>query len=172
MSAHSKLDLATGELLFFDYGDEAPYLSYGVADSSGKLLHEVGIELPGPRLPHDLGFTTNYTILHDLPFFHDPEVLRRHKLRVVSFHQELPIRFGLIFERFLNPERVSPPDIDMDFCQTRRPEVIQSVPLKSNITHLYNWGDHKSKEQGKGYKFSVSHITLHDKINSNTHNSG
>ncbi len=38
-----------------------------------------------------------------------------------------PMRFGLIFERFLNPERVSPPDIDIDFCQTRRPEVIDYV---------------------------------------------
>lgn len=38
-----------------------------------------------------------------------------------------PMRFGLVFERFLNPERVSPPDIDIDFCQTRRPEVIDYV---------------------------------------------
>jgi DNA polymerase-3 subunit alpha len=38
-----------------------------------------------------------------------------------------PIRFGLIFERFLNPERVSMPDFDIDFCQTRRDEVIQYV---------------------------------------------
>lgn len=41
-----------------------------------------------------------------------------------------PLRFDLIFERFLNPERVSPPDIDMDFCQTRRPEVIDYVRRK------------------------------------------
>ena len=41
-----------------------------------------------------------------------------------------PLRFGLIFERFLNPERVSPPDIDVDFCQTRRPEVIDYVRQK------------------------------------------
>ena len=41
-----------------------------------------------------------------------------------------PLRFGLIFERFLNPERVSPPDIDIDFCQTRRPEVIEYVRRK------------------------------------------
>jgi DNA polymerase III subunit alpha len=41
-----------------------------------------------------------------------------------------PLRFGLIFERFLNPERVSPPDIDVDFCQTRRPEVIDYVRRK------------------------------------------
>ena len=38
-----------------------------------------------------------------------------------------PIRFGLIFERFLNPERVSMPDFDVDFCQDRRDEVIRYV---------------------------------------------
>jgi DNA polymerase-3 subunit alpha len=41
-----------------------------------------------------------------------------------------PLRFGLIFERFLNPERVSPPDIDVDFCQNRRGEVIEYVRAK------------------------------------------
>ena len=38
-----------------------------------------------------------------------------------------PLRFGLLFERFMNPERVSPPDIDVDFCQSRRGEVIDYV---------------------------------------------
>jgi DNA polymerase-3 subunit alpha len=38
-----------------------------------------------------------------------------------------PLRYGLIFERFLNPERVSPPDFDIDFCQARRDEVIAYV---------------------------------------------
>lgn len=38
-----------------------------------------------------------------------------------------PIRFNLIFERFLNPDRVSPPDFDIDFCQSRRNEVIEYV---------------------------------------------
>ena len=41
-----------------------------------------------------------------------------------------PIRFGLIFERFLNPERVSMPDFDIDFCQTRRDEVIRYVQTR------------------------------------------
>src|SRR5688572_26063588 len=41
-----------------------------------------------------------------------------------------PIKFKLLFERFLNPERVSPPDIDVDFCQNRRPEVIEYVRRK------------------------------------------
>lgn len=54
-----------------------------------------------------------------------------------------PIRFGLIFERFLNPERVSPPDIDIDFCQTRRPEVIEYVRRKYGeraVSHIITFG--------------------------------
>ncbi|MCU0955156.1 MAG: DNA polymerase III subunit alpha [Hyphomicrobium sp.] len=41
-----------------------------------------------------------------------------------------PLRFGLLFERFLNPERVSMPDFDIDFCQDRREEVIRYVQQK------------------------------------------
>jgi DNA polymerase-3 subunit alpha len=41
-----------------------------------------------------------------------------------------PLRFGLLFERFLNPERVSMPDFDIDFCQARRDEVIDYVQKK------------------------------------------
>src|SRR5882724_11766031 len=41
-----------------------------------------------------------------------------------------PLRWGLLFERFLNPERVSMPDFDIDFCQTRRDEVIDYVQAR------------------------------------------
>ncbi|HEX4157355.1 MAG TPA: DNA polymerase III subunit alpha, partial [Rhizomicrobium sp.] len=41
-----------------------------------------------------------------------------------------PIRFGLLFERFLNPERISMPDFDIDFCQERRDEVVRYVQHK------------------------------------------
>ena len=54
-----------------------------------------------------------------------------------------PLRFGLVFERFLNPERVSPPDIDIDFCQTRRPEVIEYVRHKygeRSVSHIITFG--------------------------------
>lgn len=54
-----------------------------------------------------------------------------------------PLRFGLIFERFLNPERVSPPDVDVDFCQTRRPEVIDYVRRKygdRSVSHIITFG--------------------------------
>lgn len=47
-----------------------------------------------------------------------------------------PIKFDLLFERFLNPERVSMPDIDIDFPDHRRDEVIQYVAKKYGSTHV------------------------------------
>jgi len=47
-----------------------------------------------------------------------------------------PIHFELFFERFLNPDRVSPPDFDVDFCQKRRDEVIDYVQNKYGKTHV------------------------------------
>ena len=54
-----------------------------------------------------------------------------------------PLQFGLLFERFLNPERVSPPDVDIDFCQSRRPEVIEYVRQKygeRSVSHIITYG--------------------------------
>jgi len=47
-----------------------------------------------------------------------------------------PLRFGLLFERFLNPERVSMPDFDVDFCQERRGEVIRYVQERYGADHV------------------------------------
>src|SRR5215467_14415000 len=53
---------------------------------------------------------------------------------LVSYAMEItdldPLQYGLLFERFLNPERISMPDIDIDFCMNRRGEVIQYVTEK------------------------------------------
>jgi len=54
-----------------------------------------------------------------------------------------PLRFGLLFERFLNPERVSMPDFDIDFCQDRRDEVIRYVADKyghDKVAHIITFG--------------------------------
>src|SRR6266511_3057185 len=54
-----------------------------------------------------------------------------------------PIRFGLLFERFLNPERVSMPDFDIDFCQDRRDEVIEYVQSrygKEQVAQIITFG--------------------------------
>ncbi len=47
-----------------------------------------------------------------------------------------PLRWGLLFERFLNPERISMPDFDIDFCQDRRDEVIRYVQQKYGRDHV------------------------------------
>ncbi len=54
-----------------------------------------------------------------------------------------PMPYGLLFERFLNPERVSMPDIDMDFCQSRRQEIIDYVVRKYgryNVAQIITFG--------------------------------
>jgi DNA polymerase-3 subunit alpha len=54
-----------------------------------------------------------------------------------------PLRFGLVFERFLNPERVSMPDFDIDFCQERRDEVVRYVRDKygaDRVAHIIALG--------------------------------
>lgn len=95
VSAHTKVDEATGELLFFNYSKHAPYMHYGVVDRTGKTTHYTPIPLPGPRLPHDMAFTRNYAILNDLPVFWDPRLLERN-IHAVRLHEGLPSRFGII----------------------------------------------------------------------------
>ena len=59
-----------------------------------------------------------------------------------------PIEYGLLFERFLNPERISMPDFDIDFCQERRGEVIQYVAEKygrDRVCQIITFGGEKSK---------------------------
>lgn len=59
-----------------------------------------------------------------------------------------PIKYGLIFERFLNPERISMPDIDIDFCYERRQEVINYVIEKygaDKVAQIITFGTMKAK---------------------------
>ncbi len=66
---------------------------------------------------------------------------------LVAFSMEItdidPIPYGLLFERFLNPERISMPDIDMDFCQSRRGEIIDYVVQqygRANVAQIITFG--------------------------------
>ena len=95
VSAHSKVDERTGELLFFNYQTTAPYLHYGVVSAERQLTHYVPIELPGSRLPHDMAFTPNYSILNDCPLFWDAELMTRD-IYATRYHRDLPMRIGII----------------------------------------------------------------------------
>jgi len=59
-----------------------------------------------------------------------------------------PLQYGLIFERFLNPARISPPDIDVDFCETRRGEVLDYVRRKygeRRVSQIITFGKLKAR---------------------------
>src|SRR4026207_775489 len=64
-----------------------------------------------------------------------------------------PLDFELLFERFLNPERGSLPDIDVDFCERRRGEVIDYVTRKygrENVAQIITFGTMKGKAGVRG----------------------
>lgn len=98
LSAHSKVDERTGELLFFDYGPERPYMRFGSAGPNGRVEHLVEIDLPGPRLPHDMGFTENYAVLMDLPLINNPDAYAAGRWKL-DFRRDLPARFGVLPRR-------------------------------------------------------------------------
>lgn len=104
ISAHPKVDEATGELLFFNYSTTAPYLHYGVVGADNALKHFVPIELPGARLPHDMAFTENFAIFNDCPLYWKPELIERN-LYIPAYHPDEPTRFGII-PRMGQPEDI------------------------------------------------------------------
>ncbi|MDP9196203.1 MAG: DNA polymerase III subunit alpha [Pseudomonadota bacterium] len=79
-----------------------------------------------------------------------------------------PLQFGLLFERFLNPERVSMPDFDIDFCQERRDEVIRYVQQRygsDRVAHIITFGKLQARavvrDVGRVLQMSYGHV---DKI--------
>ena len=76
-----------------------------------------------------------------------------------------PIRLGLLFERFLNPERVSMPDFDIDFCETRRGEVIRYVQERyghDKVAQIITFGKLKARavlrDTGRILQMSYGHV--------------
>lgn len=104
ISAHPKVDERTGELLFFNYSKQAPYQHYGVVDKHNRLIHYTPIPTPGSRLPHDMAFTENYSILVDLPLFWDPRLLTENRHHAF-YYPDMKTRFA-IFPRYGNADDV------------------------------------------------------------------
>lgn len=104
VSAHPKVDDHTGELLFFTYSKQSPYLRYGVVDEGNTVVHLADVPLPGPRLPHDMAFTENYAIFNDFPLFWDPDLLALN-VHLPRLHRDLPSRFAVVPRRGDGPIR-------------------------------------------------------------------
>lgn len=95
MMAHPKVDEATGELMWFDYGPDTDDLRYGIIGPEGTQTHVVQIPLPGPRLPHDMAITDNYSVLMDLPLVQDQDARRAGKYRIF-YDRDLVSRFAVL----------------------------------------------------------------------------
>ena len=108
-----------------------------IAEDTNNIFQRLAYEL---SVIYSMGYVDYFLIVWDYINF-----AKRHDIpvgpgrgsaagRIVSYCLEItdldPIKYSLIFERFLNPERVSMPDIDVDFCYERRQEVIDYVVEK------------------------------------------
>ncbi len=129
------------------YGDRAD-----TAELSERLDYEI-------NTINDMGYVEYFLIVWDFINFAKQRgimvgpgrgsaagSLVAYSLRITDID---PIRYNLIFERFLNPERISMPDIDIDFCYERRGEVIDYVTKKygeDRVSQIITFGTMKAKQ--------------------------
>ena len=134
-----------------DGKDRDTYLRELVLAGAGERYDELTPEV-AERIDHELGviasmgFSGYFLIVWDLIRFARENGIRVGPGRgsaagsVVSYSLRItdldPLRYGLIFERFLNPGRLQMPDIDMDFDERRRDEVIRYVAQKYGSDHV------------------------------------
>jgi len=104
VSAHGKTDENTDEFVFFDYNREAPYMHCGVVNSKGDMTNFIPVELPGPRMPHDMWMSAKYTVLHDLPLIWDEEAYKAGRTKL-KFESDWATRFAVV------PRHGKPEDI-------------------------------------------------------------
>ncbi len=130
---------------------EAGRLRHGLKDYEERLEKEIGVI-------RRVGFSGYFLIVWDfMRYARDQGIpvgpgrgsaagsLVAWALRITDID---PIENDLIFERFLNEERISPPDIDIDFCEARRGEVIEYVTKKygrDNVAQIITFGTMKAK---------------------------
>ncbi|PIR59141.1 MAG: DNA polymerase III subunit alpha [Candidatus Pacebacteria bacterium CG10_big_fil_rev_8_21_14_0_10_56_10] len=158
------LTIPTGNLIFPSFplpdeaGDEAGYLEQLATDGLKRRFTEITPELKD-RLEYEIniintkGYATYFLITADfVNWAKDQGIavgpgrgsvagsLVAYCLGITTIN---PLQHGLPFERFLNPERPTPPDVDMDFADNRRDEVIEYVANKygrDRVAHVITFG--------------------------------
>ncbi|MEU4830657.1 carotenoid oxygenase family protein [Streptosporangium sp. NPDC023615] len=93
MTAHPKEDPATGELHFFSYSPFPPYLTYHVADASGRIVRTTVIDGSGPSLMHDFAITREHAVFINSPVVFDHS---EHSGIPYRWHDEVPLRIGVM----------------------------------------------------------------------------
>lgn len=115
---------------------------YG-ASPSQEITDRLGFEL---KTVHQMGFDTYFLIVYDFVAFSKNSGILVGPGRgsaagsIIAYCLKItdvdPLKYGLLFERFLNPERISMPDIDIDFADVRRDEVLDYVVQKYGKGHV------------------------------------
>jgi carotenoid cleavage dioxygenase len=98
MTSHVKLDPRTGELVFFTWGRKAPYLHVGVAAESGRITRYTPVELPGPRVQHDMAISERFICVFDFQLGLDMNRAEQTTLGF-AFDARKPARIGLVDRR-------------------------------------------------------------------------
>ena len=125
------------------------------------IRHGLRRLLPDRRRLHQMG--------QGATTFRSGRAAARARARVVAWSLTItdldPIALGLLFERFLNPERVSMPDFDIDFCETRRDEVIRYVQEqygRDKVAQIITFGKLKAravlKDTGRVLQMSYGQV--------------
>jgi DNA polymerase III subunit alpha len=149
-----ELTFGENKIPAFDTGDQSPedYLRdlclKGFKDRYGENPTEEAKERLEYELEmiHKMGFDTYFLIVHDFIDYAKKKGIIVGPGRgsaagaIIAYCLYItevdPLEYGLLFERFLNPERVSMPDIDIDFADTRREEVLEYVSEKYGEDHV------------------------------------
>ena len=149
-----ELNFGENKIPAFDTGDKSPELYLrelcleGFKDRYGDHPSEEAKERLEYELKmiHKMGFDTYFLIVHDFVDFAKKKGIIVGPGRgsaagaIIAYCLYItevdPLEYGLLFERFLNPERVSMPDIDIDFADTRRDEVLEYVSEKYGEDHV------------------------------------
>ena len=158
IASKCNLKLEFGKFQFPEYPLEQPFddivdflrikVYEGLAMRYPYGLNEIIVQ----RIEHELsvinsmGYATYFVVVWDfIKFAREQKIfigpgrgsaagsLVAYALKITNID---PLKYNLIFERFLNPERVSMPDIDIDICQLRRSEVIEYVVQKYGVEHV------------------------------------
>ncbi len=131
----------------------------GAARRYGTLSPELAARLEGElRVIEEMGFVAYFLIVWDFVHYAKSQGIPVGPGRgsaagsIVSYALGItaldPLKYGLLFERFLNPDRKGMPDIDIDFCFDRRPEVIEYVTRKygeENVAQIITFGKMKAR---------------------------
>lgn len=101
LTSHAKIDPKTGELFFISWSPRPPFLHVGVASADGRITRHTPIDLPGPRVQHDMAISDRFICVFDFPLMMDFKRPGQDSLGFV-LNDNAPARIGLVDRHDLN----------------------------------------------------------------------